>query len=354
MNNCPNCGSSLNQGEAFCRVCGTKLSSPQNNFSSSTQQVQPMNAQNTNYQQQNINPVMQEFQHTQNNIINEDDLIDYYIGPNVDKIKKGDLSINTFFCGFLYVLYRKMWLLGFMWLAISLISNIFLPSIASIINLVVNIIISTQFKKLYLKHAKEQVRKIREENPGKTYEQLVVICSKKGGVTLIPDFITIILYLIIFNSVLLFTNQKDVDHTQDVSNSLGTIENLEVSVPSNLVESSYSSDNYKSYRTSIDGKDSCSLTLKAIKGSNYNNDAKQYLEKDIYYAPTDTYSGVTSKTLNNNVWYYANVISSYNQEYYYSIINNGIIYEVEFSIASDENKTCSSAHNTIINSLKFN
>ena len=31
MNNCPNCGSSLNAGDAFCGICGAKIPLPQNN-----------------------------------------------------------------------------------------------------------------------------------------------------------------------------------------------------------------------------------------------------------------------------------------------------------------------------------
>ena len=50
MNNCPNCGSSVNQGDAFCKVCGTKLPLPQNNISNNTQQFQGVSNQ-----QQSIN-----------------------------------------------------------------------------------------------------------------------------------------------------------------------------------------------------------------------------------------------------------------------------------------------------------
>ena len=133
MNNCPNCGSKVNQGEAFCKVCGTKLSSPQN-ITNNTQQYQQytnqntnsisqlINYQNINNQQINNNLNSQQPQNNiyQNNIIYNNDneyLIDSYIGKNAEKLKNGGFSTNTFFFGSLYVLYRKMWLLGFIWLA---------------------------------------------------------------------------------------------------------------------------------------------------------------------------------------------------------------------------------------------
>lgn len=392
MNNCPNCGSNVNLGEAFCRVCGTKMPVPQNNLSNNTQQPQQvnnvntgfqqsqqMNNQNVNFQQQNMNSTLQGFQQPQNNgyvnngmpqnnYINNEDLIDSYIGKNADKLKNGGFSVNTFFFGSLYVLYRKMWLLGFIWLAVNMIANMFLESIASVITIAANIIISMQFKKFYLKHVEEQVDKIKAENPGKTKEQLMMICSQKGGTTLVPVIIAIIFYGIVF--FIAFTvvfdildearenaqnSQYDYNNTStNITNGTGTIGNLNVTIPSNLVVSKYSTDDHKTYRTDYNNNDSCSLKLSTTKSSYYNNDAKQYLEKSIYYSATDTFSGISQKTVNNNSWYYATVTTSYNQEYYYSILNNGTIYEIEFEISEDDNKTCSSAYNTVINSLKFN
>ena len=47
MNNCPKCGSNINPGEDFCKMCGTKITTPQNNISNITQQQQE-NMQNIN------------------------------------------------------------------------------------------------------------------------------------------------------------------------------------------------------------------------------------------------------------------------------------------------------------------
>ena len=261
-----------------------------------------------------------------------------------------------------------MWLLGFIWLAVSMVANMFLESIASVITLAANIIISTQFKKFYLKHVEEQVEKIKAENQGKTKEQLMMLCSQKGGTTLIPVIVAIILYAIMFFiafATVFNTFNKARENAQNsqngynntstnITNGTGTIGNLNVTIPSNLVASIYSTDDYKTYRTDYNNNDSCSLKLSITKSSYYNNDAKQYLEKSIYYSATDTFSGISQKTLNNNSWYYATVTTSYSQEYYYSISNNGTIYEIKFEISDDDNKTCTSAYNTVINSLKFN
>ena len=95
MNNCPNCGANVNSGEAFCRVCGTKIAVPQNNFNN-TQQNQQMNNQfNNQVNSENVNSGLQGFQQSQgnqysnstmpqNDYINKDDLIDSYIGKNAN------------------------------------------------------------------------------------------------------------------------------------------------------------------------------------------------------------------------------------------------------------------------------
>lgn len=59
MNNCPNCGANVNSGEAFCKVCGTKIAMSQNNFFNSTQQFQQVNTQGINSQQQIVNTNLQ-------------------------------------------------------------------------------------------------------------------------------------------------------------------------------------------------------------------------------------------------------------------------------------------------------
>ena len=64
MNNCPNCGSNVNSGEAFCRMCGTKMPVSQTNFSNNTQQPQ-----NNGY----VNNGM-----LQSSYINNEDLADVY------------------------------------------------------------------------------------------------------------------------------------------------------------------------------------------------------------------------------------------------------------------------------------
>ncbi len=87
MSSCPNCGLNIDSNDSFCRVCETKIYSPQNNLSN-------------NIQKQNLNNNSSEI------IINE--LLDCYIDENAEELKNKDFSYNTLFWGVIYLFYRKI------------------------------------------------------------------------------------------------------------------------------------------------------------------------------------------------------------------------------------------------------
>ena len=440
MNNCPKCGSIVNQGEPFCRVCGTQISSPNNFFNNSEQnqvnnnQTQQTNVANINYQQQvsmqnnsyeqsqqmntqnsiypqqnqtsnnsfqqvnmeNINNMQQnqtqqmnsqvynnqdwQFNSNYNNIVqnNDDDLIDAYIGKNADKIKNSKFSVLTFFFYSIYLLYRKMWLLGFIVIAINIVSMIFLKSVSSIVIFATKMVMAFNFSKWYLNNVREQVQKIKSGNSGKTRDELIAICKKKGGTTIIPVIIYIVIELIViiisvFSILMTIYNNNEAankqqdkydnilkDEDNDYINDSNTsnnannkIGNLSVYVPNYLNKSDMSIEGYLHFRSSYDDYDNdCDLT---ITQSRSYSDSKKYLEEEIYYRPADTFSGIKKKKINGNNWYYAKVTEdSDHQSNYYSISKDNAVYYLEFNISADENKKCSSAYNEVISSLKFN
>ena len=145
MNHCLSCGSNVNPGDKYCRVCGARLVNNEEN--------------------------MEQFQMPITN--NDDILVDAFMGEKANSFKTGSFSVYAFLFGAIYALYRKMWLVGITWLFIGIISTIFLKTISGIISLVVNLYICYQFNTWYINHAREQVKKIKEENPGKGMEELI-------------------------------------------------------------------------------------------------------------------------------------------------------------------------------------
>ena len=369
MMNCPKCGSNVNQGEMFCRVCGAKIVSQSiqpnqmGQMPVANQQVQTQN-QYVSQQQPIMNNNFGYGASNYSSYSNDESLINAYIGKNADKLKNGGFSVNTFFFGNIYVLYRKMWMLGIIWFLASMIISMFLSSLSGVLTLAANIFISTQFKKWYVKHVEEKVAKIKSENPNASQEQLLMICTQKGGTTIIPIIIMIVLYIAIFAIAFItvlgiFKTVKDNANNYDdhynnssVSGS-GDIGNLSLSVPSSFEKGSYNTDSYLSYSLyDYNSNDSCRITV-STTNSRYYDSVSDYLEDNVYYSASDTASAIEQKNINNNNWAYMSVKTSYNTTYYYAGENNDKIYEIEFSITEDSGK-CSSAYTSIINSLKFN
>lgn len=348
--NCPNCGAKINQGEMFCRVCGTKIISQsiqQNSMTQANESQQNHTQNQYNMQQPHMNNT------TYNNYSNDDTLINAYIGKNAFKLKNGSFSFNTFFFGTIYVLYRKMWLLGIIWVLASMIISLFLPTFSGILSIVANIIISTQFKKWYLEHVKENIAKIKSENPTASHEQLLTICTQKGGTTIAPIIILVILYLAIF-IINFFTIYNTIKETRNLSNSTdnGDIGNLTLNIPSTMKASEYNDDSYISYSL-YDINDYCRLTITTANASYYNS-INSYLENNVYYSSSDVASNIEQKNINNNNWAYMSIQKSYGEMiYYYVGQKNDKIYDIEFSITNDSG-VCSSIYSNVINSLKFN
>lgn len=192
---CPNCHANINEEDVFCKMCGTRIVSQNTN-----QQTPNMTSNNyQNDQQLFYNQVNVK----ENQQINDDELIDAYIGKKADKIRQGGFSVATFNFGILgagwvYALYRKMWLFGFCWLGLnSLISLIPIKGIG-ILNFIIMVLVSIKFKELYLAYVKKEVQVIKKNNPGKTKEQLLDICKHRGGVYPSIAILVFAIYLLIF------------------------------------------------------------------------------------------------------------------------------------------------------------
>lgn len=360
--NCQNCNSNINQGESFCRVCGTKVQQNvqtiANEVNQNMQSVQQITQTVNNYDQ----PIYNNYQYQKNTRDDNNILIDAYIGKNIDKLKDGKFSFNVLFLGIIYVLYRKMWLLGLLWFISFLIVTLFLPSFSYILALAANVIIAINFKKWYLKHVEEKVEKIKLENQDKTQEQLIMICSQKGGTTIWPIAAFVIFYIMLVIFIFIFmiaaiigaTEEKDnktLEQNNNSSNIMREFNNLSLTLPTNFKEGDYNSDYYESYSILSD-TDYCRLSLIKSYSSAYDT-PKEYLEKNVYSSASDKVSNIEEEQINGNTWNTLSVEKTSNTIYNYATTNNDEIYIVEFVIYDDETNICSTAHSEIINSLNF-
>ena len=139
---------------------------------------------------------------------NQNDYLRYYIGNNYEKYVKGGISFAYFFFGESYLIYRKMYVPAI----IKNLITIFLVLLALsfyrggnnqgatfcyIGLLLVQLLPIFVVKSFYLNYANEKVKKILEENKDKSEQELMNICSQKGGTSIIAVFSLMLVFLAI-------------------------------------------------------------------------------------------------------------------------------------------------------------
>ena len=215
---CLKCGAELVPGVIFCRNCGNRVDGANQtpvdtNQLLNSQQMVNNSVQNTNinqnnmFNQQNVGPGYTKEQTINSNSIYQnvdDELLQIsYIGYSYSEFLfgGGKSPLWVFLFGVLYLLYRKMYLLSAIWLAIYYAIVLFVPNITIVIaiNFIFNIIMMFLFKKIYMFHVNNQIQKIKLKNPTASKEELVGICIKKGGTSMISSIVFV--FLCVFVSV---------------------------------------------------------------------------------------------------------------------------------------------------------
>ena len=314
------------------------------------QQVKPQTVFNTNYSQNILN----------DDLYKEDMLIDAYIGKKADKFKSGGFSWCTFFFGTYYILYRKMWIFGIILWAIGLVIGKVIGTLEwleLIIDLIVGISAACIFKEKYLSHATKKVREIKEKNANKTHEELMVICKKKGGTSILP-ILLIVGIVLVTTGMELYQNfdsyNKAKDRLDEIKGNETTTpieitrEKLNVTLTAGFEEVTNDSTLYSSIYREYSSNSSCLFYLSTMN-ANGATSATEKMEIDrSHYEVTNP---IEEKKINGNTWAYM----SKDNIYFYKIIYNDKIYDIRFTIYSENReKNCSKIHSEILESIKFN
>lgn len=414
MNKCPNCGAMTN--EEVCMLCGTVIPKekpvevvkedpvrisviPLNeNEKIVTETVKEEVKPNIETNEDNIPKqtikvpgknnidilVNKELEKEEtpkiNTSVNDELLIDSYIKKHQKRLKKG-FSICTFLFNAVYILYRKMILLGFFIVLCNILIYVFTHNVSYYLMgglyLFLDIILAIIFKKLYMKHVKSKVEFIKMEFPDMREDELLQVCKIKGGTSLKTPFITIVLITasILANSILnymgVFNELKD-----DLENKRVKIENVSFKLPSMLNEE-YNVGSSLKYVTSSKGEknyildNKCDLIIniynEEMTEKFYKNSSRIYLEgiaSDIERTEKKKYdkyvkvSKIKEKNVENDTWLYIIIDLATNSsesatKYYYTTINKGKLYILNFNIYKNKNDYCFNAYNKVIDSLKF-
>ena len=195
--NCPNCNYQIDSSQMYCPNCGSKQNQHVYPGVQQTQQQYP-GVQQTQQQYPGAQQIQQQYPGTQSvqailentEADNEEVLINAYIGRNEDKLKSG-FSFCCLFIGVFYPLYRKMWAFAGIWYCINYIVAIIFPN-TGFVGRIINVFAAIIFKELYVKTVNKRVNKIKDNNPGKTQAELIGICARKGGTTILGPILGIL------------------------------------------------------------------------------------------------------------------------------------------------------------------
>ncbi len=318
---CTNCGNLLDKN-GYCKNCNNKIKNNENNINN------------------------------EKNISLDDKLLFSYIGNNYDKIKMGKFNVWAWFFNILYLLYRKMYLPSLIILFIMNLLSKFSYLFFNILIVVFIILLGFNFNKLYLAHAKKQIRKIKVKNSNLSENNLIEIAGKKGGTSYLGIIIFLIIWFII-STILNFIipEVKKFDTVGDSSN--GYV--LKYTVPSEFIRVPIDVDNKSKTYANFS-----SLNAICLYEIYYNDDPFSYnglildtkegygitseLDLLAYFKNNHKYNKVT---INKSVWYYKNDDTSV--DYYSYDKNSEGLYQVSLS----GNKRCLQYKDKIAKSLSF-
>ena len=109
----------------------------------------------------------------------EEKCLNEFIGPNAEKFSYKIISFPGLIFSSLYILYRKMYLLGIISFAAQLAILLFINPYLS---LIVNALICIFFNSIYISHAKRKIEKITHSSASKESGYVMNVCAEKGGI----------------------------------------------------------------------------------------------------------------------------------------------------------------------------
>lgn len=122
-----------------------------------------------------------------------------YIGKNYVKISKKKFSIPAFFFSWIYLLYRKKYLVAILGMLLIVILTV-LSKYISIMKIVINILsigipilLGLKFNAWYINSANKKLKKLKAKKLQLSALDFIALCQKKGGTNL---FLAIIIYTI--------------------------------------------------------------------------------------------------------------------------------------------------------------
>ena len=276
------------------------------------------------------------------NVTSDEDYVKAYIQKNYDSIKNKKFNIGALIFGPFYCFYRKMYFIG---IILLLIESSFLFTVggdySTLIELFINLYLAIKINEIYLRKVNNNIETIKNNNPDKTSNELIDICSKKGGT--LPLLLIIVLIILLPLEISIFYIM--IGYEEDYYNTYPTQEEYiirEISYikPSNFIE--VNTSELHNYLKATDN--SCYLNAYSIS---YTGDIKEYLSNNTSNYNYKDKQEIKSIEYNNKKWNYISMTTSYGRKTIYTHNYNNYMYIFTFE------GECNNYENQILNTIEY-
>lgn len=345
---------------------------PQKDFQNTV--IDNMSSQNFDYATQALN---------NENSFDDEELLEVFIGKNYNKITNNPFNFAGFFFTTAYLFYRKMFLYGM----ILFFANIIISLLSG--NAYVSIIIGAGVgflvNKVYLGYAKKKIANIKLKNASKSFEEIKMICSKKGGTSIglviLGSLLQIVIVVVVtvvafvFGATALFgslftgildqvqngeiqENESNNSMTSEINDTYDGVmmydtsikmkNEFAISVPSVFKDESDEYEYEYVYESGQGVFDDCSVSLFVPSG--YSS-AENLINQLAVYNKDNNPTSVASATLNGIEWHAFSYNDVFGTKYYYGTTKNNKVYLLEYEVQEDAANDCDSYRQSILNSI---
>ena len=199
---CRKCGRKLKENEKFCTVCGFYNEDTNSNmteevvFGNRNENDDLLNDDNESFDGFSISNSARSSS-AGNFEFKDDRYVEAYVGEDYKWVMRRPFNIYAFILSWLYFIYRKMYIIGIIGLAISGIIARLAPKALIVYIPLVMILSGVFFNPIYQTIVKLKVDRIKKNNDGTDEFELEKICKEKGGVGLKRALVIYLLFVII-------------------------------------------------------------------------------------------------------------------------------------------------------------
>ena len=307
------------------------------------------------------------------NIESDEELLKAYVGKNYDKITKKKFNFSAFFFGSLYLCYRKMLLFGLLLFIITIIATNFISPIISLLLMFIMGLATNQF---YINYANKKIKQIKDKHPDSSREELISLCTSKGGtsfprliVGLIIQLIVAIIVALILSIIGLsslfgnlindFMNRNNSGFNTTFEGANGVIiydSSININDEFHLTpvgpfqdeSDEYGYEYGFRYEESADIFNECSFSLYAVTGFSDGDDLiRQLVESNS----DNIVDNIATQSINDINWTWFSETDRIGTTYHYGTTKDNKAYLFEYQIDRGTSLDCDSYRETILNSI---